>query len=115
MSNRIGLVLALACTWQALPTLGAVDGSEDYWKNWRARQRAELARLLKPPAPPDGEGNPIDRFLAAGQPPRPRPPVVDDRTFVRRLYLDVIGLLPTPAQLDTFLRAPHPATRARLI
>jgi uncharacterized membrane protein/mono/diheme cytochrome c family protein len=29
---------------------------------------------------------------------------VDDRTYLRRIYLDIIGLVPTPEELDTFLK-----------
>jgi len=38
-----------------------------------------------------------------------------DEIFVRRLYLDVIGLLPTPAELRRFMEDPAPDKRARLI
>lgn len=40
---------------------------------------------------------------------------MDDRTFIRRAYLDAIGLLPTPAQVDAFLRQEGPDKRARLV
>ncbi|MBL7697543.1 MAG: DUF1549 domain-containing protein [Chitinophagaceae bacterium] len=33
-------------------------------------------------------------------------PAVDDRIFLRRVYLDIIGLLPTPQALDSFLNDP---------
>ncbi len=49
--------------------------------------------------------NPIDGFVdqhfsAIGQ---EWPGVVDDRTFARRVWLDTIGLLPPPAELEEFL------------
>ncbi len=43
------------------------------------------------------------------------PPPTEDRVFARRVYLDLIGLLPTPAQLDAFLRDPAPDKRTRLV
>ena len=58
---------------------------------------------------PEGSGerfpNPIDRFLAAARhahavTPAPR---ADRHTLVRRAYLDLLGLPPTPAQVDAFL------------
>ena len=58
-----------------------------------------------PAATADSAGaNPIDRLLepyfkSHGLTPSP---VVDDRTFARRAYLDLIGLLPTPAELRDF-------------
>jgi hypothetical protein len=42
-------------------------------------------------------------------------PLVDDEAFVRRVYLDVTGKLPTREQIDRFVRAPEPDKRARLI
>ena len=49
--------------------------------------------------------NPIDQWLApyfVAHKISPTKPV-DDRTFARRVYLDVIGLLPTPKEQDAFL------------
>ncbi|HXG13464.1 MAG TPA: PSD1 and planctomycete cytochrome C domain-containing protein [Gemmataceae bacterium] len=56
------------------------------------------------PPPRNGNDHPIDRLLDAYyaqhriSPPEP----LDDVAFIRRLYLDVIGLLPTPAEVDAF-------------
>lgn len=36
---------------------------------------------------------------------------VDDRTFLRRIYLDVIGLLPSPEDLERFQEDPNPQKR----
>jgi hypothetical protein len=89
----------------------------DRWAEFRKRQRAELAQLPKPPQPPAGPGSGIDRFLAAAwasegfTPPAP----VEDRVFARRVYLDVVGLLPTPEQLDRLERDPRADKRARLV
>ena len=61
--------------------------------------------------------NPIDRFLepcfAAHkiQPPKP----VTDRLFARRAYLDVIGLLPPPEELEAFVADRREDKRARLV
>jgi hypothetical protein len=90
---------------------------DSFWQGWRQHQRAELATLPKPPEPPSGDGLPIDRFLAAtwarqGLTP---PPVVEDRVFARRVYLDVIGLLPTVEQLRRFEQDRRPDKRARLV
>src|SRR5205823_1136859 len=88
----------------------------DSWRDFRARQRQELAALPRPAVPP-GDGAPVDRFLAAywaGQKLTP-PPAVDDRTFARRVYLDVTGLLPMPEQLRRFERDARPDKRARLV
>ena len=43
------------------------------------------------------------------------PAVVDDHTFARRVYLDTIGLLPTPDQLDAFIADKATDKRAQLV
>ncbi len=43
------------------------------------------------------------------------PGSIEDRIFARRVYLDLIGLLPTPEQLDAFLADSAPDKRARLV
>lgn len=41
--------------------------------------------------------------------------VCDDAEFLRRVYLDVIGTLPTPAEARRFLKDPAPDRRAKLV
>jgi len=68
--------------------------------------------------PPDGElQHPIDRLLApylASHGIRALKPV-DDRRFARRVYLDLIGVLPTPGELEAFLADRRPDRRERLV
>jgi hypothetical protein len=61
--------------------------------------------------------NPIDRFLedarrAHALTPAPR---ADRHTLVRRAYLDLLGLPPTPAQVDAFVNDRSPDAWERLI
>jgi hypothetical protein len=42
-------------------------------------------------------------------------PVADDRTFVRRVYFDAIGLPPSPEEVEAFVADARPDKRARLI
>jgi mono/diheme cytochrome c family protein len=61
--------------------------------------------------------NPIDLFLEPyfkAHNFKPAAPV-EDRVFARRVYLDAIGLLPTPAELDAFLKDKHADNRSRLV
>jgi hypothetical protein len=67
--------------------------------------------------PDSTEPNPVDRLLApyfAAHQFTP-PAVVDDARFVRRAYLDVVGLLPTPEQLQAFLADGSADRRAKLV
>ena len=86
--------------------------SAAFWKPLLAPRRPRL------PAARPGSGlvNPIDLLLqpydransvAARLP-------VDDRTYARRVSLDVVGLLPAPAELAAFERDHRPGKRARL-
>src|SRR5690606_18504393 len=64
-----------------------------------------------------GVTNPIDRFLrariaASALTPSPE---ADRVTLARRLYLDLTGLPPTPAQIDEFLADSEPEAYERLV
>ncbi len=59
----------------------------------------------------------VDRFLLAdmekhGLTPSP---VADRRTLIRRLSFDLLGLPPTPAEVDTFVRDDRPDAYERLV
>lgn len=71
---------------------------------------------LPPPAAPD-RTHPIDRILDAERSARQQPltPSVDDAAFVRRVYLDVIGLLPTPEETRAYVADTQPNKRSRLV
>jgi hypothetical protein len=66
---------------------------------------------------PKGKENPVDRLLAAYlkehgvKATKP----VEDRLFARRVYLDVIGLLPTVEELDRFVANRSTNKRAELV
>src|SRR5262245_2053547 len=65
--------------------------------------------LTKPHLP--ATRNPIDHFILAklrekGLTPSPE---ADKRTLLRRLYFDLIGLPPTPEQIDDFLKDTSPS------
>ncbi len=61
--------------------------------------------------------NKLDEIIAAEwQRLRLTPaPLCDDATYVRRLYLDLIGTLPQPAEVLAFLNDDHPQKRTRLV
>lgn len=61
--------------------------------------------------------HPIDRLLAAYAAEKgvTLPPATDDAAFLRRLHLDVLGLLPTEAEVAAFATDADPAKRARAV
>lgn len=65
----------------------------------------------------DGRQHPLDRFVdaewAAHGIPRPAP--LDDGTFLRRVSLDLVGLLPDLSDWQKFLADPTPDKRARFV
>lgn len=76
-----------------------------------------LPRRPELPAAAEGRENPIDRILDAQrqQGGLPLLPVVADEVFLRRVYLDLTGLLPTPEQRAAFLADPALDRRERLV
>jgi len=64
-------------------------------------------RAMAPPVDASGwSETAIDRFVAAKRHERGLTPVADTnpRTLARRIYFDLIGLPPTPEQIDAFVR-----------
>jgi len=73
----------------------------------------------KPELPPaiDGRENPIDRWIDRylSQRKLPRPQQVGDEVFLRRVSLDLVGLLPTPENRREFLAIPSLQRRSSWI
>lgn len=87
------------------------------WEETAAVEKSK-GRNVTPrrPALPPGEGNPVDRLLAGYWKQHPLSAKrIDDRTFARRVYLDVVGQLPPPAELTAFLNDTQTDKRARLV
>jgi hypothetical protein len=90
---------------------------------WTEPAGSKWAPTLAPrrPAVPETEvsrlQHPVDRFMAEyfKQHQLSFPEPVPDAVFARRVYLDIWGLLPTPAQLREFLQDPSANKRERLI
>lgn len=73
-------------------------------------------RLPALPSPKNGLTNPVDRLVNAyfeengvkwADP-------IDDRTYLRRIYLDIVGLLPSPEELQAFATDTSPDKRAAM-
>ena len=61
------------------------------------------------------DSSPIDRFLLAKAAPRQLAPPADKRTLIRRAYLDLQGIPPTPEAVDDFLKDTSPDAWPKLI
>lgn len=74
-------------------------------------------RLPELPAPEGDLTSPIDRLVNAyfRSHQIEWPKRVDDRTYIRRVYLDAIGLLPTPEEIDRFVADNAPDKREKLV
>jgi hypothetical protein len=89
------------------------------WEEGFSFRIADYVPPLKPRRPPlpPGRDHPIDRLLGAyfARHKVTPPAHLDDTAFVRRIYLDLIGVLPAPAEVDAFFADHATDKRARLI
>ncbi len=79
-----------------------------------------ILRPLSHPRIPEGSGhspNPIDAFIGAQYKAHglKRVGPADRRTLLRRVYLDLIGLPPSPAEQDAFLHDRSPEAYERVV
>ena len=74
-------------------------------------------RSVELPAMQDSRSNPIDRIIDAYWRDNQiqRPARSDDRTFIRRVSLDLVGLLPTSTRVEQFVADNDPAKRTALV
>jgi hypothetical protein len=72
---------------------------------------------VRPGVPEIDANNPIDAFLRDAMRTRElKPsPAADRRTLIRRAYLDLTGLPPTPAQVNAFVDDPAPDAFSKVI
>ncbi|MEX2112866.1 MAG: DUF1553 domain-containing protein [Pirellulales bacterium] len=87
---------------------GAAPDSEQQLVERRAARLRELPLKPIPPQVGNGSLHPIDAFIAAqwpAAPAGPKPGLCDKATYLRRVYLDVIGAIPTWVEANRFLAA----------
>ena len=92
------------------------------WPDSLDKKRVFRVAELAPrnPAVPDhnlSSQNEVDAFVDAYFTEKkirwPKP--VDDRIYIRRVYLDIIGLLPSPDEIDVFVKDQRPGKREQLV
>src|SRR5499433_1702775 len=106
----------------------ADDASLLVYGNYRERTITDVDRqwwALKKPVAKEAprvndarwNKNPIDAFVRAKQEEKglTPAPMADRNTLIRRAYLDLIGILPTPAEVDGFVNDKSPRAYENLI
>ena len=102
------------------PRDGAAPAAPKKYDTTEARHWWAYQPVNRPDVPPDASGwsrSEIDRFVIAGLRAHGLDPVADaDRpTLIRRVYFDLIGLPPTPAEIDGFVRDGSPTALAKVV
>jgi hypothetical protein len=88
----------------------AASGEAAYWTARHELARRVIANSAGPVPPTAGEGNEIDRFVGDR-----REKLCDDWSFLRRVTLDTVGVIPTRDEIEAFQNDQSPAKRARVI
>jgi hypothetical protein len=102
---------------------GAADTPKETVQEQFAKRAARLWSLqpvVKPNVPANASNpasNPIDAFIVANYKAKGLTPVgkADRLTLLRRVYLDVIGIPPTPAEQDAFLADTAPDAYEKIV
>jgi hypothetical protein len=119
-SGFLRVVLWCVAWFGVLGIAAAAAGAEgqpsltDTEKRWAF----EPIKRVEPPTDPSGwSANPIDRFVRARLRKHGLEPAgpADKRTLLRRVSFDLIGLPPTPAEVDAFLADRSPGAWAKVV
>ncbi len=89
-----------------------------HWSDRALKVFPEAPLALSKPELPDSDlEHPADKILDTyfEKNDFDWPELVDDHTFIRRAYLDIVGLLPTPAREASFIADPSADKRNKLI
>ncbi len=122
MFKQHGTLWLVACLMLWLVPVVSRADNLDSERRLIERRRARMAELPAAPEPPELSAaikHPIDRFIAAKWRTLAEPSKVglcDDATFLRRVYLDVTGVIPTLKETNRFLAGkPSVARRVALV
>jgi hypothetical protein len=118
----VAAVILLPLGWLPLGWLYAADTPKETVKEQFAKRAAKLWSLqpvTKPPVPTGttASTNPIDAFITADYKAKGLVPAgkADKLTLLRRVYLDLIGIPPTPAEQEAFLADPSPDAYEKVV
>src|SRR6266566_4653664 len=107
--------LAVVLVWPTVVFAGdkrvaSADKPATLWVLQPVERPAVPAALAK-------SSNPIDAFVAAQYAAKGLKPVgqADKRTLMRRVYLDLIGIPPTPAEQEAFLKDESPDAYEKVV
>jgi len=94
---------------------GSPFSEED--RNWWAFQPVKKPALPESLPNPDWCRNEIDQFIAAQQKQQQLTPApeAERRSLIRRIYFDLIGLPPTPEEIQAFEQNPDPLAYEKLV
>ena len=103
--------------------IGTLRAWIDQGFEWDKDSKHEFQRTPKVPTDPrtpelpDGQGNPVDLILAQYNKEKNLLPLeqVDDRVFAKRVYLDVLGVIPSVGELTSFLQDKGADKREKLV
>src|SRR5262249_55220403 len=111
--DTAALTTSAASAANALAALEKREITPEERKYWAFKLPVQAAL----PAADSRLTNPIDRFLerARQQPGLTAAPRADRDTLVRRAYLDLLGLPPTPAQVEAFVADRSPEAWEHLV
>ena len=95
-------------------TTTATDFTKTNWWSLKPLERPSVPR--DPHAIP-GSDNPIDAFIQAklAEKQLHSSPEADRPTLIRRLHFDLLGLPPTPGEIEAFIHDPDPLAYERLV
>ena len=84
------------------------QGVDEWWA---------VRNLAKPPVPQKSGAHPVDAFVRAklAEHGLDLSPEADRRTLIRRLTFDLLGLPPTPAEVDAFIEDKDPRAYEKLV
>jgi Protein of unknown function (DUF1549)/Protein of unknown function (DUF1553)/Planctomycete cytochrome C len=119
IADLVAWVKAGAVWPDAVPGPGAVASTFDLAKRKREHWAWQPVNFVPPPVVKDAAwpAGPVDQYLLAKLEQRgirPAPPA-DRRTWIRRVTFDLIGLPPTPAEIDAFLADPSPEAERKVV